>query len=133
MRSVVVVEALPDRKLLLEIDIVLVGQEWIELVLVGSMRALDFSIARWRPWLDDEVDGVGLGVALVDLQCPNACGVIDRRVRVASHWSVASAAAAPSPRYASPSPGAGKLARLPIVPSKVQSSTTAQTRIKLVS
>ena len=33
----------------------------------------------------DEVDGVGLGVGLVDLQRPNACGVVDRRVLVASH------------------------------------------------
>jgi len=126
MRSVVVVEALPDRQLLFEIDIVFVGQELVELVLVGSMRALDLPVELWRPWLDvdmfhavirdmlveqclelvaaigadrldpewelldhviDEVDGVGLGVALVDLQCPNACGVVDRRVRVASNCS----------------------------------------------
>jgi len=52
MRSVVVVKTLPHRQLLFEIDIVFVGQEWIELVLVGSMRALDFSIELWRPWLD---------------------------------------------------------------------------------
>jgi hypothetical protein len=55
------------------------------------------------------------------------------RLRVRRRQRPASAAAASSPRYASSSPGSGKLARLPIVPSKVQSSTTAQTRIKLVS
>ena len=37
MRSVEVVEPLPDAPLFLEIDIVFVGEELIELVLVGSM------------------------------------------------------------------------------------------------
>jgi hypothetical protein len=124
MRHITVVEPFPDCQLLLQIDIVLVGEELIELVLVGSMGPLDLSVQLRRSWLDVgvlhaqvcdvpvkerlelvaavrsyhldperklfddvvyEVDGVGLGVALVDLECPNACGIIDRRVLVAPH------------------------------------------------
>ena len=33
----------------------------------------------------DEVDRIGLGVALVDLQCTNSCRVVDRRVLIAPH------------------------------------------------
>ena len=124
MRTVEVVEPFPYRQLLFEIDIVLVGEELIELVLVGSMGPLDRSVQLRRSWFDvgvlhaqvcdvpvkerlelvaavrsyhldperklfDDVvygvDGVGLGVALVDLESPNACGVIDRRLLVAPH------------------------------------------------
>ncbi len=55
VRSDVVVEVLPGRQLLLEVDIVLGGQELVELVLVGSMRALDLPIELWRPGLDVDV------------------------------------------------------------------------------
>jgi hypothetical protein len=33
----------------------------------------------------DEVDSVGLGVAAVDLECANSCGVVDGRVLITSH------------------------------------------------
>ena len=55
VRSVVVVKALPDRQILLEIHIVFVGQELMELVLVGSMRALDLSVELGCSWLDVNV------------------------------------------------------------------------------
>ena len=55
VRSVVVVKALPDRQILLEIHIVFVGQELMELVLVGSMRALDLPVDLWRPGLGVDV------------------------------------------------------------------------------
>jgi len=41
---VVVVEALPRRKFLLEIHVILVRQELVELVFVCSMGALDLAI-----------------------------------------------------------------------------------------
>ena len=44
MRSVEVVEALPDGQLFLEIDIAFVGEELIELVFVGSVGSLDLAI-----------------------------------------------------------------------------------------
>ena len=40
MRSVEVVEALPRCEVLLQVDVALIGQELIELVLVGPVRAL---------------------------------------------------------------------------------------------
>ena len=52
VRPIVVVEALPHRKFLLEIHIILVRQELVELVFVGSMGALDLAIELWRPWFD---------------------------------------------------------------------------------
>jgi len=61
-------------------------EERLELVAAVRADRLDPE----RELLDhviDEVDGVGLGVALVDLQRPNACGIIDRRVLVAPNWT----------------------------------------------
>ena len=47
----------------------------------------DGSYPKWK-LLDhvvDEVDVVGLRVAAVDLECANACGVVDGRVLITSH------------------------------------------------
>jgi len=44
VRSVEVVEPFPDSQLLLQINIAFVGEELIELVLVGSMGSLDLAI-----------------------------------------------------------------------------------------
>ncbi len=121
--SIVAVKAFLDRQLLLEIHVVLVGEELVGLVLVASMRALDLSVELGCSWLDvnvldalvrdmaveerlelvaaigsdgldperellyhvvDEVDGIGLGVALVDVERTNSRGVADRRVLVTS-------------------------------------------------
>ena len=121
MWSVEVVEALPDGQLLLEIDIVFVGEELIELVFVGSVGSLDFPVELRRSCLDvdvfhaqvshmpmeerlelvasigadgsdperelldhvvDEVDCIRLSVAVIDLECTNSRGVVDRRVLI---------------------------------------------------
>jgi hypothetical protein len=44
VRSVVVVEALPHCKFLLEVHVAFIGEELVELVLVGSMRSLDLAV-----------------------------------------------------------------------------------------
>ena len=118
MRSVDVVEVLPDRELLAKVDVVGVLEELIELELIGEMGALHLAVEVGAPRLDvdvphalvfhvpmelglelmaivgshgvdaegkarndmvDEVDGVLLGVAVVDLSA---------RIRVASSTAV---------------------------------------------
>lgn len=44
MRSGEIVEALPVGKLLFEIDVILVGEELVELLFVGAMRTLDLAV-----------------------------------------------------------------------------------------
>ena len=44
VRSIVIVEAFPGSQLLPEIDVVAIGKRLIELLLVGSMRPLDFAV-----------------------------------------------------------------------------------------
>ena len=44
MRSGEVVEALPVSELFLKIDIILVGEELIELVFISSVRAFDLTV-----------------------------------------------------------------------------------------
>ena len=122
--SVNVVEALPHGQLLLEIHVVAIREQLVELVLIGSVRPLDFAIELRRPRFDvdvfhaqvrdvpvkqrlelmtsigsngsypkrelldhivDEVDGVGLRMAAVHLECANSRGVIDGRVLVTPH------------------------------------------------
>jgi hypothetical protein len=55
VRSVEVVEPFPDSRLLLQTNIALVGEELIELVLVGSMGPLDLAIELRRTRLDVDV------------------------------------------------------------------------------
>ena len=55
MWSVEIVEALPDGQLLLEIDIVFVGEELVELVFVCSVGPLNLPVELRRSCLD--VDG----------------------------------------------------------------------------
>ncbi len=55
VRSVVVVEALPHGKLRLEVHVVLVGEERVELVFVGSMRSFDLSVELRRSRFDVDV------------------------------------------------------------------------------
>ena len=119
--SVEVVEALPDGQLLLEIDIVFVGEELVELVFVCSVGPLNLPVELRRSCLDvdvlhaqvshvpveerlelvaaigadrsdperelldhvvDEVDRIRLSVAVIDLECTNSRGVVDRRVLI---------------------------------------------------
>ena len=44
MRSGQVIESLPMSELFLEIDIILVGEELVELLLVSAVRALDLAV-----------------------------------------------------------------------------------------
>ena len=44
MRSGEIVETLPVGELFLEIDVILVGEELVELLLVSSMRTFDLAI-----------------------------------------------------------------------------------------
>jgi hypothetical protein len=120
MRPGEVVEAFPLAQFGFEIDIILVGQELVEFLLIGPMRAFDFAVelrrcrfvcvpdalvldmpvefglefvAVIRPNFTDaerelfndivdEVDGIGLGMAGVYLECPDAGRIIDGGVLV---------------------------------------------------
>ena len=55
VRSVVIVEAFPGSQLLLEIDVVAIAEQLIELLLVGSMRPLDFAVELRSTWFDVDV------------------------------------------------------------------------------
>ena len=55
VRPIVVIEAFPDRQLLLEVHIPLVREELVELVLVGPMRPLDLSVQLGRSRFDVDV------------------------------------------------------------------------------
>jgi hypothetical protein len=122
MRPGQVVEALPFGQLGLQIDVVLVGEELIEFLLVGSVRPSDLSVELRRCGFDvgvphtlildmpvefglefmavigpdftdaegefaddviDEVDGVGLSVAAIDLERPYAGCIVDGGILVA--------------------------------------------------
>ena len=55
MRPVVIVEPLPGRELLLEIHVVAIGEQLIELVLIGSVRSLDLAVQLRCARLDVDV------------------------------------------------------------------------------
>ena len=55
MRPVVVVEPLPGREFLHEIDVIAIGEQLVELVLVGAMRPLDLAIQLWCARFDVDV------------------------------------------------------------------------------
>lgn len=91
MRTVVVVVVLPSRSFLLKVDVVadpaLVEQP-VELLVVGTVRALDLAVEPGRHRTDVHVTDVDLvrkvdrGVlvaGVVDLEHPDACAVIDGR------------------------------------------------------
>ena len=52
MRSVEVVERFPGAQLLVQIDIIRVGQHLVELLLIRPVRSLDLSVQLGRPGLD---------------------------------------------------------------------------------
>ena len=118
-----IVEVLPHGQLPVQIDVIRVGQQLVELLLIGPVRALHLAVQLRRPWLDvhvpdacvfhvpvearlplvptigahgvdpegellddvvDEVDRALLVVPAVDLQRPDARGVVDRCVLIAA-------------------------------------------------
>ena len=129
MRSVHVVELLPDDELLPESDAAGVVGRLVELECVGQMRAFDrgrfrsrlaglmytcriprSSTCQWNRTVElvtvvradrvdaegeafdhvvDELDRTGLGVLVVDLECPDARRIVDRCVLEASDLSPA--------------------------------------------
>ena len=52
VRSVQIIELLPCRQFLVEIHVIRIGQQLVELLLVGSVRPLDLSVQLGRSGLD---------------------------------------------------------------------------------
>ena len=92
MRPVVVIEAFPHLELLLQIDVALVGEEWVELILVASVRPLDLPIQLLRSGFDVDVFPTEVRGRADSVQKPwrvcRSITVRTRSVRPSTIWSV---------------------------------------------
>ena len=61
--SVVVVEAFPDRQLLLEIHVISIGEQLVELVLVPSVGSLDLPVKPRGSQLENPILASGFADA----------------------------------------------------------------------
>ncbi len=61
MGSTEVVEVFPDLEFLLQINIVSIGEQLIEFLLISQMGSFDFTVETWCPWSDINMPNAYVG------------------------------------------------------------------------